>query len=103
MKLPSMKYLSKELCFKTDYINQRLSMPWTGLTMLEKDNDLQLLAVNAVGDLFEAVIHHETVHEDTEIFDTTFDVFSKDYSKMKNMTWKQIGNDALQGGKHHKV
>ena len=99
MKLPSMKYLANELCFKNDYINQRLSMPWTGLTMLEKDNDLQLLALNAVGDLFEAVIHHETVNEDTEIFDATFDMFEESYhnesfsDKEKNFGTDSISND----------
>ena len=36
-----------------------------------------------------------------KIFDTTFDVFSKDYSKMKNMTWEQIRNAGLKGGQYH--
>ena len=73
MKVPSMKSLSNEVCFETNYVNQRLSMPWTGLTIFEKNEELKLLAVNAVSDLFEAVIHNEAVNDENEIFDTTFD------------------------------
>ena len=75
MKVPSMKNLSNEVCFETNYVNQRLAMPWTGLTILEKNEELKLLAVNAIGDLFEAVIHNEVVNAEFEIFDTTFDNF----------------------------
>ena len=61
MKVPSMKYLLNNVCFSANYMNQRLSMPWTGLTIFEKNEELKLLAVNAVGDLFESVIHNEAI------------------------------------------
>merc|ERR1712241_690564 len=81
MKVPSMKSLCDEVCFNSEYTNKRLMMPWTGLTMLEKNKELSLVAVNAVGDLFEAVINHEdkneTVNEHSEHndFGGSFDMF----------------------------
>ena len=81
-KIPSMKSLCNEVCFRSEYTSQRLMMPWTGLTMLEKDKELILVAVNAVGDLFEAVIGNEVLNEDMEqttfgasFGDTSFDMF----------------------------
>ena len=50
--------------------------------MLEKDKELILVAVNAVGDLFEAVIGNEVINEHMEqtnfgasFGDTSFDMF----------------------------
>ena len=77
-----MKSLCNEVCFRSEYTSQRLMMPWTGLTMLEKDKELILVAVNAVGDLFEAVIGNEVINEHMEqtnfgasFGDTSFDMF----------------------------
>ena len=95
MKVPSMKSLSNEVCFDTNYVNQRLSMPWTGLTILEKNEELKFLAVNAVSDLFEAVIHHEAVNDENEIFDTTFDNFDNyDQNPFSERQEQSFGNNS---------
>ena len=95
MKVPSMKSLSNEVCFDTNYVNQRLSMPWTGLTILEKNEELKFLAVNAVSDLFEAVIHNEAVNDENEIFDTTFDNFDNyDQNPFSERQEQSFGNNS---------
>ena len=95
MKVPSMKSLSNEVCFETNYVNQRLSMPWTGLTIFEKNEELKLLAVNAVSDLFEAVIHNEAVNDENEIFDTTFDNFDTyDQNPFSERHEQSFGNNS---------
>ena len=71
--------------------------------MINKSSDIILLTLNRMLKVEDKTETHHFKRILRKIFDTTFDVFSKDYSKMKNMTWKQIGNDALQGGKHRKA
>ena len=69
--------------------------------LMNKRPDIILLTLNRMLKVKDKTDTHHFKRTLRKIFDTTYYVFSKDYSKMKNMTWKQIGNDALLGGKHH--
>ena len=58
--LPSMNYLINSHSFH--YGQDRLNVPWTGMTILNSENsrEIQLLAVNAVGDIFQTVLNHDS-------------------------------------------
>ncbi len=88
VKMPSIKYLLNEYIFESDSSIQRLSLPWTGCHLSEKhsSNELQFLAVNVVGDIFKAVLSHESLAED-DILDLQE---ADPYSDLETSTQKSL-------------
>ena len=68
--------------------------------LMNKSPDIILLTLNRFLKVRETSDNKNFKMVLQKIFNTTFDVFSKDYSKWKNMTWEQAGNLALNGGEH---
>ena len=65
--VPSMKYLLNEHLFDDERITHRVKLPWLGFQAYKSENDLKIMAVNAVGDIYESTL----INENTDPKDTT--------------------------------
>ena len=63
-----MRYILNEHLFKDERIGHKVKVPWFGLTAFESKNQLKILTVNAVGDLFEASLEKERIEDPAPLF-----------------------------------
>ena len=65
--VPSMRYILNQHLFQDERIGYKVKVPWLGLTTFKSENELKIMTVNAVGDLFEASLDNQN----TENLNTT--------------------------------
>ena len=72
VQIQSLRSVMNQVPMESDHARHRLNLPWTGMTIREEENVLKFMAVNYVGDIFEAVLKHEEIG--SKKFDSTLDM-----------------------------